>query len=242
MCSAATAEATGVPRDRWVFPAASANGSDHWFASERDRFDRSPALAACARSALGHAGLEVGDARHLDLYSCFPVAVEVAARELGIDLEDPARAPTVTGGLTFAGGPGSNYVTHSLAAMTARLRDEPGAGIVTGVGWYLTKHGVAVLSTDVPSEPFAHATVDVSGEPSREIAAPDSGQVAPIEAYTAVCARDGSPSYGIATFLLDDGSRAVARSEDPATLALIAEGDALGVAALLDGAGSFAVV
>jgi acetyl-CoA C-acetyltransferase len=240
ICSAGAAEAAGVPRDRWVFPHASAHGADHWFASARDRFDRSPALAACSRAALGHAGLAVDDARHLDLYSCFPVAVQVAARELGVDLEDPARPPSVTGGLTFAGGPGSNYVTHSLAAMTERLRSEPGHGIVTGVGWYLTKHGVTVLSTEAPAAPFAHSVVDVAGSPSREIVAPAEG-AATVEAYTAICDREGAPSYAIATFLNDDGARTVAKSGDPATLSLIGDGDALGAAVALDGAGGFAL-
>ena len=36
------------------------------------------------------------------------------------------RPLTVTGGLSFAGGPWNNYVTHSIATMADRLRDEPG--------------------------------------------------------------------------------------------------------------------
>jgi acetyl-CoA C-acetyltransferase len=240
VCSAQAARDAGVPPDRWVFPHASASAADHWFASERERFDRSPALAACADAALGHAGVAIDEVAHLDLYSCFPSAVQVAARELGVDLEDHGRAPTVTGGLTFAGGPGSNYVTHSLAAMSGRLREEGGVGVVTGVGWYLTKHGVAVLSPEPPAAPFAHAEPDVSAAPRREIVTPPTGTRAPVEAYTAVCDRDGEPAYGIATFLLDGGTRAVARSEEAATLALMRDGDALGAVAELDGEGGFA--
>ena len=39
----------------------------------------------------------------------------------------PARPLTVTGGLTFAGGPWNNYVTHSIATMAERLVADPGA-------------------------------------------------------------------------------------------------------------------
>ncbi len=74
---------------------------------------------------------------HVDLYSCFPSAVQIAADELGLPDDDPARPLTVTGGLTFGGGPGNNYGTHAVASMVGALRSEPGArGLVTGLGWY----------------------------------------------------------------------------------------------------------
>jgi acetyl-CoA C-acetyltransferase len=38
---------------------------------------------------------------HVDLYSCFPSAVQIAAAEIGCPTQ---RDLTVTGGLTFAGG------------------------------------------------------------------------------------------------------------------------------------------
>ena len=52
----------------------------------------------------------------VDLYSCFPSVVQIAAAELGLPVDDPARPLTVTGGLTFGGGPGNNYGTHAVAA------------------------------------------------------------------------------------------------------------------------------
>ncbi len=39
--------------------------------------------------------------------------------------EDDGRAVTQTGGLPYHGGPGSNYMTHSLAAMAETLRARP---------------------------------------------------------------------------------------------------------------------
>ncbi len=69
---------------------------------------------------------------------------------LGIGEDDPrARAVTQTGGLPYHGGPGSNYMTHSLAAMTETLRDDPGSyGVVSGVGMHMQKHAYGVWSTD----------------------------------------------------------------------------------------------
>ena len=53
---------------------------------------------------------------------------------------------SVTGGLSFFGGPGSNYLTHSLAAMVERIRADGGTGFVHGVGMFNTKHHALVLA------------------------------------------------------------------------------------------------
>lgn len=220
LCSARAAERAGIEPARQVYVHATAAAHDHWFAGSRQRLHRSPAIEACARASLGQAGIGIDDVALLDLYSCFPSAVQIAAAELGIDLDADGRPPTVTGGLTFAGGPGSNYVTHSLATMSERLREEPGAfGLLTGVGWYMTKHANAVLSTDPPARPYAHARpqAEVDALPSREIVAAD-GIEGPVEACTVVYERDGTPSRGIASFLREDGSRALAATTDPAAL------------------------
>ena len=47
-------------------------------------------------------GVALGDVGLLDLYSCFPVAVEMACEELGLAEDDP-RGLSVTGGLPYAG-------------------------------------------------------------------------------------------------------------------------------------------
>ncbi len=133
VCSESAAAAAGVEPGSQVRVVGTAVGSDHAFPSERLDLDRSPALATCAGAVLDHAGLTIDGVEHLDIYSCFPSAVAVAGRELGVDLFDPERAPTVTGGLSFAGGPGSNYVTHSLAALCERIVAEGGSGLATGV-------------------------------------------------------------------------------------------------------------
>jgi acetyl-CoA C-acetyltransferase len=133
LCSAERATAAGVPRDRWVFPLAGAAANDRLL-SERADLARSPAIRAASRRALALAEIGVDDVAHVDLYSCFPSAVELAAAEMGLPLDDDDRPPTVTGGLSFAGGPWNNYVGHAIATMAARLRVQPGAvGMVTGL-------------------------------------------------------------------------------------------------------------
>ena len=72
---------------------------------------RHPRSGSPGARALELAGAGIDDIEFVDVYSCFPSAVQVAANELGLPIGDPGRPLTVTGGLTFAGGPWNNYVT-----------------------------------------------------------------------------------------------------------------------------------
>src|SRR5439155_27112090 len=119
ICSAGAAEACGVPRDRTVFLHAGTDAHDTPLVSNRDNLWSSPAIAAAGRKLFELAGAGVDDLAHADLYSCFPSAVQISANALGLSQGRPL---TVTGGLTFAGGPLNNYVTHSIATMTGLLR------------------------------------------------------------------------------------------------------------------------
>src|SRR5438046_7971269 len=135
VASADAARRAGVPSDRWVFVHAGAQAEDEWHVTERDRLACSHAINAVGRAALHHAGLAVDEIAHVDLYSCFPAAVQIAARELGLATDDPARPLTVTGGLTFAGGPGNNYSGHAITTPVHRQRADPGAyRLLTAVG------------------------------------------------------------------------------------------------------------
>ncbi len=244
LCSAEAAAAAGVPRDRWVFVHAGAAAADHWHVSTRADLRSSPALRLAGRAALDAAGLGIDDIGHLDLYSCFPSAVQIAAAELGVDLDDPGRPATVTGGLSFAGGPGNDYVTHAIATMAERLRREDGAtGLVTAVGWYLTKHAVGVYSARPPERPFRVAGVQeaVDALPRREVVEPGHAGPAIGESVSVVYERDGAPSIGMLAALLEDGRRALAQTRDPATLAAMTSAPLTGIPVRLDGEGGFAL-
>jgi acetyl-CoA C-acetyltransferase len=217
---------------------ATGHAHDHWFMGNRLRLNRSPAIAANAGAALAHAGAGIDDVAHVDLYSCFPSAVQVAAGELGLDLDDPARTPTVTGGLAFFGGPASNYVTHALATLVARLRaDGEGLGLATAVGWYLTKHGSAVLGVAPPARGFRALDVQAAVDAAPGVAVLEGfrGDAA-IETYTAIYDRDGTPTMGVVVVRTPSGARAFAASHDRAVVAELVGAEALGRTARLDGA------
>jgi acetyl-CoA C-acetyltransferase len=122
----------------------------------------------------------------------------------------------VTGGLPYAGGPGNVYTLHSLAAMVERLRCEPGSrGLVTGNGWYLTKHSAVVLASAPREAAVAPAPPERSAEVPETTAStePAEGR-ARVEAYTVLYDREGAPARGIVLGSTLAGRRFVANTPD----------------------------
>jgi acetyl-CoA C-acetyltransferase len=227
LCSAERAEALGVPRDRWVFPHCGTDAHDHYHVTEREDLRSSPAIRLAGRAALELAGVGVDDLAHVDLYSCFPSAVQVAAHELGLGTD---RDLTVTGGLSFAGGPWNNYVTHSIATMAGRLREAPGSiGLVTANGGFLTKHAFGIYSTEPPAQPFRHADLqaEVDALPSRTLCTEPEG-AAEVETWTVMHDREGAPDQGILVGLLADGQRALVTTADADQLQVMVTEDLAG--------------
>jgi acetyl-CoA C-acetyltransferase len=218
LCSAGAAESAGVPREQWVFVHGGAAATDEWFLSHRRDLHRSPAIAACGRAL----GID-DDVAHVDLYSCFPSAVQLGAQELGLSID---RQLTQTGGLTFFGGPGNNYATHGIAAVVRALRaGDPGeTGLATALGWYATKHALGLYGNEPPESPY------VMHEPDPELPDPrrvlDPGDhVATAETATVIYERDGSASYGILFALTDEGDRVLGQTRDPDVMAFMATDD-----------------
>ena len=226
--SVAAAQAAGVPQDRWVFVVAGASAHDEWFVSERADLSRSPAIRAAGRSVLDDAGLTIEQVAHIDLYSCFPSAVQIAAEALGLPVDDPDRPLSVTGGLTFAGGPGNGYGSHAIATLVPILRADPtSTGLATSLGWYATKHAVGLYSAQPPVAPFVHRRPIVDRPPARRSLRTYRGE-AVVEASTVPYGRDGTPEAAVLSALTPDGDRVLVRSDDPAVVALATDGDPLG--------------
>ena len=233
MTSVAEARALGIAEDQWVYLHGCADGNDHWYLSERVDLDRSAALRACARRALEMAGKTLADLRLFDIYSCFPSAVEIACREIGLAQDDP-RGLTITGGLPYFGGPGNNYVTHSIAEMMCRLRAERGSfGLVTAIGNYVTKHSFGIYSTTPVLGPWRREDPGIlQAQLDRLPKAPFVERArgrATIETYTVMHGKDG-PQYSVLLGrLVETGQRFIANTPtDPPVLADLQNRDSLG--------------
>jgi len=241
MTSVAKARELGIPESKWVYLHGCADAADIWNVSERVNFFSSPAIRTIGKKAFGMAGRSIADMSFIDLYSCFPSAVELGCQELGIAEDDP-RGLTVTGGLPYFGGPGNNYVMHSIVTMTDKLRKNSGKfGLCTGNGWYVTKHSTGVYST-TPKEgaweredPKSYQRdIDAMAHP-RVVEKPNGK--ATIETYTVVTDRRGR-RFGIVVGRLSDGGRFLANTpDDEATLNRMTEEEFLGRAGEVSSAG-----
>lgn len=221
LTSAEVAEAAGVDKARWVFPLAAAEANDHWYLSERAELCRSPAIRLAGHRALELAGVGIDDVAVADLYSCFPCAVQIAAAELGLDLEGDVHRLTLTGGLTFGGGPGNNYASHGIASVVGALRAGAGdVGLATGLGWYATKHAVGVYSTRPPERGFASENVQAEVDALEKLhEAPEATGPAEVESFTVVYDRDGQPERGIVACRTGPDARTWANLTDADELA-----------------------
>jgi acetyl-CoA C-acetyltransferase len=221
-CSAGLAEEMGVPREQWVFPLATAESNAMSVVSARKELHRSYGFELAGRKVLELAGKSVDDLKLVELYSCFPQAVRVQLQELGLSAE---RALSVTGGMTFGGGPLNNFVFQATVKMAQLLRRQPGeTGLVTTISGMNTKQACALYSTAAADAgwQFADVTAQVRGATQLCELVADYRGPAVVAGFTVLFQGD-DPWRAVATCDLPDGRRTVAYSEQAALLKAMQE-------------------
>jgi acetyl-CoA C-acetyltransferase len=232
MTSVAKARELGVADDRMVYLHGCADANDIWNVSERVNYHSSPAVRTMGEKAFAMAGKTIAQMDYFDIYSCFPSAVQIACDELGI-AHDDARGLTVTGGLPYFGGPGNNYVMHSIATMMDVLRGNPGKfGLLNANGWFITKHSLGIYSTtpvegdwqrESPAD-YQQAILDEAHAPFTET--PEGSGT--IETYTVLHGRKGV-ERALVIGQLEDGTRFIAETpDDKKTLSQMMDREMLG--------------
>ncbi|MCY3862237.1 MAG: acetyl-CoA acetyltransferase [bacterium] len=237
-CSADTARALGIAPDRWVFPWAAAESNHMVPVTERPELHRSPGFAHAGRAVADHVGMAPSEAGHVDLYSCFPIAVRTQALELDIDL---SRDLTVTGGMTWAGGPLNNYVIQAAAKLAQVLRADSGStGLLTSVSGMITKQGASMWSSEPPAQPFANidvtdaVAVELQPKPYRT----GENEQATVVSYTVIWGREG-PERAVAIGEFADGARTLLVSAVPPVMAAVVVEEFCGRTVTVAGDGSF---
>jgi acetyl-CoA C-acetyltransferase len=211
IAGAGTAEKYSVPKKKRVFLHGGADAADKWFVSERVSYTFSPAIREAGNAALQMAGTGINQMDFFDLYSCFPCAVFIGAKSIGLDLNSPPPL-TITGGLAYFGGPGNNYTMHAIACAVEKLRKNPDRyGYVSGLGWYVTKHSVGIYSGKEPEKPWDRAGQGEIQQRIDRMITPDlnmspRGPIT-VETYMVMHNRKGDPDYAIVIGRLDSGER-----------------------------------
>jgi acetyl-CoA C-acetyltransferase len=201
----------GISADRMVYLAGGAAAAEADDYLQRDAFTHSAAQEAVLKTVAATHAADHGF-EGLEVYSCFPCVPKMARRTLRL-AEDVEL--TVTGGLSFFGGPMSNYMTHAICAMVRRLRERRGTGLLYGQGDFVTKHHALVLSTQPPQQGLdpdyrvETMAAQLRGPvPSTRV---DAAGNASIETFTVIFDRSGKPERGVVVARTADGCRTLAR-------------------------------
>ncbi|MCG8591058.1 MAG: acetyl-CoA acetyltransferase [Proteobacteria bacterium] len=225
LCSLGTARALGIAKDRWVFPLAVVDSNAMRPLSERAALHRSFGFARAGEAALAAAKRDF-DGAHLELYSCFPAAVRIQQREFGLTPERPA---SLTGGMTFAGGPLNHFVLQALDRMVAALRGDPGSlGVATAVSGMLTKQGVTLWSSEPgPGFQFLDVSDRVAADTAVSPVHPEAETPDRVVSYTVLGKRSGGPR-GVLLCEDESGLRRFVTTDDATVMAELQMREACG--------------
>jgi acetyl-CoA C-acetyltransferase len=175
---------------------------------------RPPALGRLVRETLRVARATPAEMGGFDLYSCFPAAVLLAARELGLSPDD-SRGLSASGGLPYFGGPGASYALHGLACLFEDLvgLNNP-IGLAVGVGGMVTSFSVGVYSLE-PGPLFDSVAIPAAEAPPVPTDPAARGRSV-VEAMTVLHTSDGGPVEAPVIGRTAAGARFGARLADPA--------------------------
>lgn len=227
--SVSAAARLGVPEEKWVYLRGHADQTEQ---DMLERADLGASISAkqAVTEALRVAGIELDDVSSFDLYSCFPFPVYAVLDQFGLAADDP-RGLTLTGGLPYFGGPGNSYSLHAIAETVAEMRDKPGAfGLVGANGGCMSKYSVGVYSTEPADWAPDRSSVlqaDIAALPKTAVTRHADG-IGRIETYSV--RYDWPVRTGVIVGRLDsDDSRFLAITDDEDLVALMSDGDPLGV-------------
>ncbi|NOX34915.1 MAG: hypothetical protein GXP56_14505 [Deltaproteobacteria bacterium] len=188
------------------------------FMIEKSDFTLSPPLKAAVEKALARSCMVQENLDCFDLYSCFPCAVSIAKKMIGIFDDDP-RPLTLTGGLGFFGGPGNNYSLHSVATLAEKISTgKKSNGLVTALGWFMHKHAAGIYSSFPSKGKFKNHDIEdqkncLAGQAPVKIKNQVTGS-GTIETYTVMYSINHEPSYAVLYGKTRDNFRFVARTKN----------------------------
>ncbi len=233
-CSVGKARQLGIDEQQWVFPLASTEANFMSMVAARKQLHRSPGFYHAGKRALALSSKTPEQIDFMELYSCFPSSVRVQLEEMGLDA---SKDLSVTGAMTFGGGPLNNFVLQATVKMAEKLRAEPGkTGMVTCVSGMLTKQGVGIWSTS-PNDggfQFADVSSDVAEDCQLCELVGDYQGTATVVGYTVLYSAE-TPTRGIAIADLPNGNRTVVFSENADTMATMLAGEFCGREIEIDG-------
>ncbi|MFQ5503319.1 MAG: hypothetical protein ACE5F1_00810 [Planctomycetota bacterium] len=244
VCSAAKAEQLGLDGRSWIFPLAAAE-SKHVVPLARQRQLHShPGTVLSGERAFALAGVSAEELTAVELYSCFPSAVQSFAQDLKLGDSCPF---TVTGAMPFAGGPFNHFSLEGVARMVEVLRSneaneasERRIGLVSNLSGIFGKQACALFSNFPNDRGYGFEDVTAAAAEGDSPLSLNGGYAgsATVVGYTVVFDKE-EVSHGIAICDTPDGERTVVKTDDKALLVRMTQREYCGRAVLVRSDGSF---
>lgn len=141
-CSVAVARELGIDPGQWIYPLAATESNAMSVMAARKELHRNHGFRLAGQRLLELSGRSADEIGLMELYSCFPQAVRVQLQELQLAQGVPR---SVTGAMTFGGGPLNNFVLQSTVKVAQMLRESSRqTGLVTSVSGMNTKQACAL--------------------------------------------------------------------------------------------------
>ena len=146
ICSEEVADKLMIPLTKRVYPLAASETNHMIAAIQRPNIIKPLGLELAAKFILNLCNEHNVKPNLYELYSCFPIAVQMFSDVLGLEDKE---VKTVTGGMSFAGGPLNSYMIHSTIKMISEIRNDfKKIGLVTGVSGMMTKQAFALWAKE----------------------------------------------------------------------------------------------
>jgi len=221
ICSVKQARELNISEDQWVYPLALVQSCHTVPVSQRKDISTTVGAIHCSNKIKGFCQQYDLSPQLVELYSCFPSAVQCFANALELDKEKPL---TVTGGMPFAGGPLNNFSLQGLVKLVELLREKPDqTGLLTNISGMIGKQAAGLFSA---TDSMPYTFEDVSEEVAKENIPVeiDTSYKGPatIIAYTVVYHKN-QISHGICVCELPDKKRALGKISDVDLLQRITE-------------------
>jgi len=142
ICSEELANKLKIDKNKRVYPITSSENNHMIAVQQRPKLFDSLGMKYAANSISKTIDRLDITLDAYDLYSCFPAAIKMFSKSLGLDNEI---SKTITGSMAYAGGPLNSFVLHSTVKMIQKIRtSELSHGLVTGVSGMMTKQSFCV--------------------------------------------------------------------------------------------------
>jgi len=218
LCSEEKADALGIEHSRRVYPLGSVESNHMVPVSARRDLVECVGARIAADALYKEIGIEPEDVDLVDLYSCFPIAVDCFS---GAARLPAGRDLTITGSMAFAGGPYNNYFFQATARAAELIRAKAGCtALLSCVSGVMTKQAFAMWSIDKPERGFVRLDVsdEVAGQCSAlEVETEFSGEGA-VVACTVVYGSGAADAYAVVLLDTTCGRRSLATSYDATTI------------------------